>query len=73
MTANGGDRTGLGFAGRGNENWFRFGIYLAFLYATFTLAIVYLLSLDQTFGLVAAVVGGIAFGLAIMIYVFYFT
>ncbi|ELY93432.1 hypothetical protein C483_05693 [Natrialba hulunbeirensis JCM 10989] len=54
-----------------DEEWFRFGVYIAFLYAAFTLAIVYLLRLDQTIGLVAAVVGSIVFGLSIMVYVLY--
>lgn len=51
--------------------WFRFGIYLAFLYAAFTLIIVYLLRVDQLLGLLVTVVGSVALGLAITVYVLY--
>ncbi|ADD04412.1 uncharacterized protein Nmag_0828 [Natrialba magadii ATCC 43099] len=54
-----------------DEEWFRFGVYIAFLYAAFTLVIVYLLQFDQLIGLVVAVVGSIVFGLSIMVYVLY--
>ncbi|OIB56785.1 hypothetical protein [Natrialba sp. SSL1] len=67
MSSKGSDETAFAI----DEEWFRFGVYIAFLYAAFTLAIVYLLQLDQTIGLVAAVVGSIVFGLSIMVYVLY--
>ncbi|TYL36318.1 hypothetical protein CV102_22935 [Natronococcus pandeyae] len=51
--------------------WFRFGIYLAFLYAAFTLVIVYLLRVDRLLGLLVAVVGSVTLGLAITVYVLY--
>lgn len=51
--------------------WFRFGVYLAFLYAAFTLIIVYLLRVDRLFGLFVAVIGSVALGIAITVYVLY--
>lgn len=68
MKANGGNESGISV----RTEWFRFGIYLAFLYATFTLAIVYLLRVDQSLALLVAVVGSVTFGLAIIVYVLYF-
>lgn len=50
--------------------WFRFGLVLAILYATFTLVVFYVLQVDETLGIAVAVGGGIFIGLAIMIYVF---
>lgn len=67
MAANDGDGTGLSV----QEGWFRFGVYLAFLYAAFTAVVFYLLRVDQTIGMVVAVAVSIVFGIAIMVYVLY--
>lgn len=54
------------------NEWFRFGVFLAILYATFTLALFYLLRVDQTLALIVAVVMSIVFAVAITVYVLYF-
>lgn len=51
--------------------WFRFGLFLAFLYATSTLVVMFLLQQDQSVALLFAAVGSVAFGLAITVYVLY--
>lgn len=56
---------------RFDRSWFRFGYVLAILYAAFTVAVLFLLQLDQTIGLVVAVGASVVFGVAIMIYVLY--
>ncbi|SDR03231.1 hypothetical protein [Natronobacterium texcoconense] len=71
MAADDDGRTGLEVSGQ--RDWFRFGVYIAFLYAGFTLVILYLLQFDTTVGLVVAVVGSILYGIGIMVYVLYFT
>lgn len=63
------DGEGRGVSGQ--QEWFRFGVYLAFLYATFTLGVFYLLRVDQTIALVVTVGASIAFGVAITVYVLY--
>lgn len=68
MKANGNDESGTAV----RTEWFRFGVYLAFLYATFTLAVFYLLRVvDQSIALVVTVVASVAFGVTITLYVLY--
>ena len=59
--------TGIPF----ERKWFRFGLALAFLYATFTLVLVWLLAIDQTLALVVAAVGGTVGAIALWIFVRY--
>lgn len=54
-------------------DWFRFGLFLAFVYATFTALVFVLLRIDQSIAFVVAIVGGILFAAGIMMYVFYLT
>ncbi|WP_436347120.1 hypothetical protein [Natronorubrum sp. FCH18a] len=65
------DGEGAGLSGR--REWFRFGVYLAFLYATFTLGVFSLLRVNQSIALVVTVGASIAFGVAITVYVLYLT
>ncbi len=55
----------------GQREWFRFGVSLAFLYATFTLGVFSLLRVNQSVALVVTVGASIAFGVAITVYVLY--
>lgn len=52
--------------------WFRLGVALAVIYATFTLVLVWLLAIDTTLALVVGVVGGTLGAIALMIFVLYF-
>lgn len=52
--------------------WFRFGIAIAFVYAGFTVAILWLLTVNMTLALLFAVVVGTVGTIALMIYVLYF-
>ncbi|WP_117363504.1 hypothetical protein [Natrarchaeobaculum sulfurireducens] len=52
------------------RGWFRFGVVLALLYATFTLVVFSVLQVDETLGIAVAVGGGVLIGVGVMIYVF---
>lgn len=59
--------TGLRF----DRKWFRLGVAITFLYATFTVVLVWLLTVDVTLGIAFAVVGGTLGAIALSLYVLY--
>ncbi|MHC3439036.1 hypothetical protein ACYJ1Y_13285 [Natrialbaceae archaeon A-gly3] len=53
------------------RKWFRLGVVLAFLQATFVLVILVLFQIDPTLALTVAVVVGVLGGIGITVFVLY--
>lgn len=67
MSANDDPETGIRF----RRKWFRLGVAIALLHATFTLFVVGLLRVDRTLAIVVAAVVGIVGAAALVVFVLY--